>query len=272
MTTTQFEQETNSMATSAPQITGQVGSSRSTRLITRTPGRTVLRLGAIAAATGVALQIILDHLHPHHEQPNNSVSAFTEYAHAHGWAAVHIGQFLGVVLLAFALLVLCRSLARQPGLAGALASAGAVAVVVLVSVFAVQMAVDGVALSHAVNTWAGATGSAKTSALQLAETVRALEKGLSAFFHLTNGIALLALGASIVSGRRYRAWAGWVAIAAGAGFLAGGASTATTGFSSQSSTILQPALLLLAVFLIGTYVSIWHKDKPNPRVTARTNA
>jgi hypothetical protein len=100
---------------------------------------------ADAAGTGVALQIILDHLHPHHEQPNNSVAAFTEYAHAQGWAAIHIGQFVGVVLLAFALLVLCRSPARQPGLPGALAGAGAVAVVVLASVFAVQMAVDGVA-------------------------------------------------------------------------------------------------------------------------------
>lgn len=252
------------MATSAPQMTGRVGAGRTTRHLSRNPERMVLNLGAIAAGAGVALQIILDHLHPHHEQPNDSVAAFTEYAHAHGWVAVHIGQFIGVMLLAFALLVLCRSLARQPGLPGALASAGAVAVIVLVSVFAVQMAVDGVALSHAVNAWASATASARTSALQLAETVRSLEKGLSALFHLMNGTALLALGASIVAGRTYRSLAGWVAIVAGAGFVAGGASTAMTGFSSQSSTILQPALLLLAVFVIWTYVSIRRKDNPIP--------
>jgi hypothetical protein len=259
MTTAQFEEETNSMATSAPQMTGLAGTGRNTPHVRRTPERMVLRLGAIAAGTGVLLQLILDHLHPHHEQPNNSVAAFTEYAHANGWVAVHVGQFFGVLLLAFALLVLCRSLARQPGLAGALAGAGGVAVVLLTGVFAVQMAVDGVALSHAVNTWASATGTAKTSALQVAETVRSLEKGLSGFFHLMNGIALLALGASIVFGRAYRSWPGWISIVAGVGFLAGGASTATTGFSSQSSTILQPSLLLLVVFLVGSYALMWRE-------------
>ena len=40
----------------------------------------------------------------------------------------------------------------------------------------------------------------------------------------------------------------------------GQSKTATTGFSPQSSTILQPALLLLAVFVVGTYVSMWRKD------------
>ena len=253
------------MATSTPQMTGLVSRQFTPRQHSRSREKAVLILGAVAAATGLVLQMILEHLHPHHEQPNNSVAAFTEYAHAHGWAAVHIGQFFGVLLIVFALLVLCQSLVRQPGLAGGFARAGAVATVVLASVFAVQMAVDGVALSHAVDTWAGATGTARTSALQVAEGIRSLEKGLSGFFHLMNGTALLALGASIVAARTSRSWPGWVAIASGIGFLAGGASTATTGFSMQSATILRPSLLLLAVFLAGTYASMFRNtQRPQP--------
>lgn len=156
---------TFSMVTSAPQMTPLVGTSPQDNRAVANSRETVLMLGAVAGGTGFVLQIVLDHLHPHHEQPNNSVGAFTEYAHAHGWAAVHIGQFLGVLMLAFAMLVLSRSLARQPGLAGAVASGGGIAVIVLVSVFAVQMPVGGVALKHAVSTWAGAAGPTKTSAL-----------------------------------------------------------------------------------------------------------
>jgi fluoride ion exporter CrcB/FEX len=259
VTTTQFEQEASSMATSAAQVTGLVRASSKVQQVSRIPEKTVLKVGAIAGGIGLVLQLIMEHLHPHHAQPNNSVAAFTEYAHATGWTAVHIGQFFGTLLIAVALLALCRSLTRQPGLAGAFASGGAVALVVVASVFAVQMAVDGVALKHAVDTWAGATDAAKTSAFQVAEGVRWLEKGLSAFFHFMNGTALLGIGLSIVVGRSYRSWSGWVAIAAGIGFLAGGALTASSGFSMDAATILQPSLLLLAVFLVGSYVSVWRR-------------
>jgi hypothetical protein len=222
--------------------------------------RPVLRFGAIAGGVGLALQLVMEHLHPHHEQPNNTVAAFSEYSHATGWTAVHVGQFFGALLIVFSLLALSRSLARQSGLAGALATGGAAALVVVAGVFAVQMAVDGVALKHAVDSWAAATGPAKTSALQVAEGVRWLEKGLSTFFHFMNGTALLGLGLSFVVGRTYRSWPGWVAIVAGVAFLAGGASTGETGFSMQSATILQPALLLLVVFLVGACVSVRRSD------------
>jgi hypothetical protein len=222
--------------------------------------RPVLRFGAIAGGAGVGLQLVMEHLHPHHEQPNNTVAAFSEYSHATGWTAVHVGQFFGALLIVFSLLALSRSLARQSGLAGALATGAAAALVVVAGVFAVQMAVDGVALKHTVDSWAAATGAAKTSALQVAEGVRWLEKGLSTFFHFMNGTALLGLGLSFIVGRTYRSWPGWVAVVAGIAFLAGGASTAETGFSMRSGMILQPALILLVVFLIGAYVSVRRSD------------
>jgi hypothetical protein len=86
------------------------------------------------------------------------------------------------------------------------------------------------------------------------------QQGLSTFFHFMNGTALLGLGLSFVVGRTYRFWPGWVAIVAGTAFLAGGASTAETGFSMRSGMILQPALILLVVFLVGAFVSVRRFD------------
>lgn len=261
-TTTQTRTETSSMATATPPMTESIGAGLSAPQPSPAPDRATIKLGAVSGGTGVVLQLLLQHLHPHQEQPNRSVAAFTEYGHAHAWTAIHIGQFFGTLLIAFSMLVLCRALARQPGGAGTLARASAVAIVVVASVFAVQMAVDGVALKHAVDTWAAATGSAKTSAFQVAEGLRWLEKGLSGLFNLLNGTAVLALGLSLIVGRTYRSWPGWVAIIASMGFLAGGAVTAEDGFTPRAGTFLQPALLLLIVFLTATYVTTWHNPQP----------
>ena len=46
---------------------------------------------------------------------------------------------------------------------------------------------------------------------------------------------------------------------AGLGFLAGGVITAQTGFSATAGAVLTPALLLLAVFVVGICVSMWRR-------------
>jgi len=224
----------------------------------------LLRIGAVAGIAGLLLQVVMDELHPGHADPNDSRAAFAEYARSGIWTAVHIGQFAGTLLIALALLALARALSRQGGRVGALAALGAVTTVMLATIFAVQMAVDGVALRAAIDTWtASPVGPVKTSAFQVAEGVRALEKGLSGFFHLANGITLLALGLAVALGRTYARWLGWTAVVAGLAFLVGGVVTARTGFSSEAGLVLRPALLLLAVFLVGICVSMWRRASPS---------
>ena len=220
----------------------------------------LLRVGAVAGVAGLLVQLVMDQLHPGQADPNRSRAAFVEYAQYTSWTAVHIGQWAGTLLLGLAVLVLARSLVRQPGLPRALAFVGAVTTVLLVTVFTVQMAVDGVALRSAIDSWTSApAGPARTSAFQVAEGVRGVEKGLSGFFHLSNGLTLVSLGLSIALGHLYARWLGWTAVVAGLGFLAGGVVTAQTGFSATAGTVLTPALLLLAVFLVGVCVSMWRR-------------
>jgi hypothetical protein len=223
--------------------------------------RALLRIGALTGVLGVVVEVVMDQLHPARSQPNDSVAAFREYARSANWTWVHIGQFLGTVLILTALLALARTLARQPGLAGGLALLGAAAAVITTSIFAVQMAVDGVALKAAIDVWTKASGSAgEASAFQLADGLRSIEKGLGGFFQMVNGLTLLALGVSVALGRLYPHWLGWTGAAAGAGFLVGGMVTANTGFSATASTVLLAPLLFFIVFVLGASRAMWRSS------------
>ena len=222
--------------------------------------RSLLRLGAVLGILGVLLQMSVSSLHPHRVDPNSSASVFAEYAQSPSWTMVHIGQFVGALLIVLGLVALARSLSRQSGVAGALAVFGAVTAVLVAAVFAVQMAVDGVALKATIETWVSATVPAnKAAAFQVAESIRWIEKGLSGFFHIVNGATLLALGLSVALGRRFARWVGWFGVFAGAGFLATGVITAETGFSDEAQRVVLPATLAMAIFLIGSFVSMWRR-------------
>ena len=223
--------------------------------------KSLLRLGAGLGLLGFVVQVVMDRLHPHRVAPNDSANVFREYAGSDIWTAVHIGQFVGTLFIVLAFVALARSLYQQPGVAGALAVVGTVTAVLVAAVFAVQMAVDGVALKAAINTWVDAPSPGdQSAAFQVAEAVRWTEKGLGGFFQFLNGITLLALGVSIALGARYPKWIGFVGALAGIGFVAGGIVTAHTGFSPTAGWLLTPATVLLAVFLVGVVILMWRRS------------
>src|SRR5690242_20687589 len=166
----------------------------------RSADHALLGIGVAAAVVGVVVEIGMGILHPSHARPNDSAAAFEEYSHSQAWTYVHIGQFAGTLLIVIALVAIARSLSRRPGIAGALAVVGGVTAVLIAAVFAVQMAVDGVALKGAIDTWAHAAAADKPAAFLVADGVRWVEKALSSFFHLMNGATLLVLGLSVAVG------------------------------------------------------------------------
>jgi hypothetical protein len=174
---------------------------------------------------------------------------------------VHLGQYLGTLLLALGLVSLAVSLARRRGVTGQLGRLAVVAAVVTAGVFAVQMAVDGIALKAAVDSWAAESDANQAAAYDVADAVRATEKGLGALFHLNNAATLLALGAAMMGGRAHRILRGTGA-AAGAGFLVVGALTARTGFSPEASAVAVAPTLLLLVFLLRSARALWIGDFP----------
>lgn len=229
------------------------------------------RLTAVLMVAGALSQLPLGMLHPHHEQPNHSRDAFAEYAASADWVWVHLGQYVGALLLSWGLITLALSLARHGGVTAQLARLSAAAAIVTTAVFAVQMAVDGIALKAAVDHWAASSGAARATAYDVADAVRSVEKGLSALFHLNNGITLLTLGAALAQGGRRRAL-GWIGAASGAGFLVEAAVTARTGFSPEAATVALAPTLLLLVFLVGAAVSMWRGDTRGSSAASDTAA
>jgi hypothetical protein len=61
--------------------------------------RPLLRIGSIAFLAGAAIAIVFTLFHASTEDPDNHLLVFTTYANDDSWIAVHIGQFVGVVMV-----------------------------------------------------------------------------------------------------------------------------------------------------------------------------
>jgi hypothetical protein len=83
-------------ASKATQIEGSGEGFRDSR------DKSLLRLGAVLGLLGFVVQIVMDRLHPHRVAPNDSANVFREYARSDIWTAVHIGQFVGTLLIVLA--------------------------------------------------------------------------------------------------------------------------------------------------------------------------
>jgi hypothetical protein len=222
------------------------------------------RLGAIAAMSGIAVEIVAAVGHPSSVQPNDSAAVFAEYAKSTSWGVVHLGQFVGAVLVGLAVIVVAISMRRDGRGAAGFALAGAITALLGLAVFAVQMAVDGVALKAAIDAWIGAADpAAKASAFVVADVVRSLEKGLDGIFGLLNGASLVAIGFAILLGRRFSLALAPLAIVAGVGLAACGWLTALTGFSVEAASVAGPAQIALLAFLVGSAVQLASAARPN---------
>jgi len=230
----------------------------------------LLRFGALAAVAGLVLQVVAGSLHPGRVPPNDSAAVFLEYAASTTWTGVHIAQFVAGLLVAVALMTLAASLPRD-GVGGVLAFVGGLAALLVAAVFAVQMAVDGIALKATIDAWVAAAPADRAAAFLVADSVRAVEKGLAGFFQLLTGTSMTALGFAVAGGRTYPRWLGWFGVAGGLGFLAGGVATAHTGFSSEASGILSPSLILAVVFLVGIAVAMWRRAGRRTPIAATTS-
>jgi hypothetical protein len=222
---------------------------------TSTEERNLLRFGATFLLGGLLSQVPLGALHPHREYANDSLAAFHEYSHSHDWVLVHLGQFVGLLVITIGLVAIAVTLLRRGGAPGALGLVAAVTAIVSTAVFAVQMAVDGVALKAAIDAWEAAGSSDQAAAFAVADSVRSVEKGLSALFNLTNGITLLSLGLGLTLGQGRGRRLGWLAAVAGVGLVVVGVVTAQTGFSHAASSVALPVTIALAGFGIGMLVT-----------------
>lgn len=194
-------------------------------------------VGAVAAVAGVIVYAASAGLHPW-TPPHETEAAFADYATEPLWALYHLGELVGILLMGVTVLALAWRMRR--GAAGVWAMLGAAAMVVCAGVYAVFVAVDGVALGIVVDRWAEAGPGEQELLYETAFAVRQIEGGLFALQWLMFGIvaALFAVAFFISAGSasrcRWLSSMGWLSALAGLGALAFAVVQAQTGYSPLS--------------------------------------
>ena len=211
--------------------------------------RGAMRLAAVLLFAGVVVTAIAGFLHAEGPEANDHQTVFAVYAASQSWTAVHLGQFIGMVIITFGLVALFFALDVRRGVGVwlnrfALLSAGAA-----VALYGVLQAVDGVGLKQAVNAWASPGEGDKAVRFAAAETVRWLEWAVRSYHSFVFGLALILFGAVIAVTGRVSRPIGYLMALSGLSYLAQGWIIGSSGFSSGNQI---PTLLGIGLILVWT--------------------
>jgi hypothetical protein len=226
--------------------------------------RKFARFFAAAAPLGVATLFAGTILHPMGADPNDAPAAFAEYALDGHWVWSHLAQFMGVTLLALALIGFAAEL--DQGVSALWGRIGVALAIGLVATAAALQAVDGIALKRMVDRWAAAGPEQKPLVFEAVFAVRQIEIGLAGFLSFVTGLTIAAFGLALYFSRRHSKWFAWAALVNGAGFVASGIAQQTTGFSSLSMMLSMTASLLLMTWIIALAVLTWRRSYQNQHV------
>ncbi len=197
--------------------------------------------------TGASLTVVGGILHPHDEPSNSHVDVFTEYAHASDWVWVHDLQFLSAAAVVAGFIVLGRVL-RRLGTARVVVRLGDATASATVALVAMNMAVDGVALKHAVDAWADAAPQEQAARFAAVESVRWLEWGVNSFFTILLGATLLIFAVALLRqghlGSRVR-MAGVTGALAGGLLIVNGLTVGAHGFEPSDLPLVTTGLYLV---------------------------
>ena len=217
--------------------------------------RMTSRIGAVTLLLAVIVLVISTVLHPAHEDPMDNPVVFREYSQSELWIAVHLGQFLGFLLVIGGLVAVYYALTTRRGVGAAVARFGLAAAVTTGASFSILQAVDGIALKRAVDAWASASPDQQVAAFAAAETIRWIEIGVNSLSFSLVGLTLLLFGIAIALSSVYPRWVGAIAVAAGVANLIRGVEVSYRGFVPSVAALVAPALL--AVWALVMVVLMW---------------
>ena len=99
-------------------------------------------------------------IHPSGEDPFNHPLVLAEYVHSELWVGIHIGQFVGTMMVFVGgFITIYRLLANaESSIISLLGLIGFALAIITASTFAILQAVDGVALKFAIDSWMASSG------------------------------------------------------------------------------------------------------------------
>jgi hypothetical protein len=208
-------------------------------MVTQSPVRPVernsVRLAAVLLLAGVVVTAIAGFLHVEGADANDHQSIFAIYAASQSWTAVHLGQFIGMVIIIFGLVALFFALDVRSGVG------------VWLNRFALLSAGAALALYGVLQAWASADNGDKAARFAAAETVRWLEWAVRSYQSFVFGLALILFGAVIAAKGRVSRPIGYLMALSGLCYLAQGWIIGSSGFSSalQIPTLVGSGLILV---------------------------
>jgi hypothetical protein len=216
-----------------------------------------LRLSAGLLVAGVVVSLLAGLFHPDSAPANDHAAAFAGYARSDLWIGVHLAQFVGMALLIAGLLALWFALNMREGAMAWAARFGAAAVLAALALYGALQAVDGVALKHAVDTWAAAGEPEKTIRFAAAEDVRWLEWGLRSYQNFLLGVGLVLFGTVVVATARVPRLIGYLMGLSGLTYLVQSWILGTQGFSAANAVPTLAGIVLILAWTVGLLIHSW---------------
>ena len=217
--------------------------------------RDSVRLAAVLLLAGVLVTAIAGFLHAEGPDPNDHQAVFAIYAASQSWTAVHLGQFIGMVIITFGLVALFFAVDVRSGVGLWLNRFALVSAGTAMALYGVLQAVDGVGLKQAVDAWASAANGDKAVRFAGAETVRWLEWAVRSYQSFVFGLALILFGAVIAVTGRVSRPIGYLMALSGLCYLAQGWIIGSSGFSSANQIPTLGGIGLILVWTVWLLVA-----------------
>ena len=230
--------------------------------------RNPLRLSGALLLIGLLVYGVLQFPHPGSPTPTDQAQ-FAAYAMSSSWAAIHLGEFLGLAINTAGLLVLFFALNLSQGTPRWMGFFAAVSAAVAGALAAVVYAVDGVALKQAVDAWASAPAADQATRFASAEAIRWLETGARSYQEFTSGVALVLFATTIVWTARVARPIGYLMGLSGLLLIVMSWIAGTQGLDSATRSILfNISALSNLIWTIWLLVVAW-RMKESVQVSSR---
>jgi hypothetical protein len=223
--------------------------------------RPLLRIGSVAFLAGVVIVVVSTAIHPSKEDPANHLLVFAEYANSDSWIAIHIGQFVGgIMVFAGGFVALYRFLVQSElSMASVLAWIGLALAIMTASAIAILQAVDGISLKMAVDSWVATPTEEKAITFRVAEGIRFIEYGTNSIFRILQGIVAVIFGIAIIKSKLLSRWIGGAGVVIGAVTIYAGLEVAYLGFGGLTTMIgISTIIYFIWVGILGGFM--WKKS------------
>jgi hypothetical protein len=145
----------------------------------------------------------------------------------------------------------CLLVQSESNMAPVLAWIGLALAIMTASAFAILQAVDGIALKMAVDSWVAAPPEEKAITFRVAEGIRFIEYGTNSIFRILQGTVAVIFGVAIVKSKLLSRWIGGAGVIVGAVTIYAGIEVAYLGFGYANIGGLRGISMIIYFIWVG---------------------